>query len=53
MLLLYVLTAWVVLSIPAGLFLGCMFRAMAEDPFDQTARTTSTQSRDLLTNEAA
>ena len=35
-LLLYVLTAWVVLSIPAALFVGRLCR-LSEDPFDGPA----------------
>jgi hypothetical protein len=46
-LLLYVLTAWVVLSIPAALFVGRLCR-LSEDPFDATARPPSTPSRHRL-----
>jgi hypothetical protein len=45
-LLLYVLTAWVVLSIPAALFFGRLLR-LSQDPFDATARP-STPSRHRL-----
>ena len=43
-LLLSVLTAWVVLSIPAALFVGRLCR-LSEDPFDATARPPSTPTR--------
>jgi hypothetical protein len=41
-----VLTAWVVLSIPAALFFGRLLR-LSQDPFDATARP-STPSRHRL-----
>ena len=46
-LLLYVLMAWVVLSIPAALFFGRLCR-LSEDLFDMTARPPSTPSRHRL-----
>ena len=46
-LLLYGLTAWVVLSIPAALFFGRLCR-LSEDPFDVTARPPSTPSHHRL-----
>ena len=39
-LLLYVLTAWVVLSIPSALFVGRVCR-LSEDPFDAPPSTPS------------